>query len=121
MRVALAAARRGPRTAARAVRAISAGCVARSSSESERRQADAGEAAGRPLRGVDRRGLRREVEQNGGDVDARHAVDQRVMRLLDQSDMTAVEPLDEPQLPQRAGPVEEPGLDARAQGEELLA
>src|SRR5262249_45396468 len=48
-------------------------------------------------------------------------VDQRVMRLLDDRDVAALEPLDEPQLPQRAGAVERLGLHAFEQREQLRA
>ena len=62
-----------------------------------------------------------EVEQHGRDVDAGDAVDQRVVRLLDHRDVAALEPLDEPQLPERAAPVEQLGLHALEQREQLRA
>ena len=62
----------------------------------------------------------RHVEQQGRDVDAGHAVDERVVRLLDERDVTVFEPLDEPQLPQRPLAVEQVLLHARRERDELL-
>ena len=74
-----------------------------------------------PTRRLEERGVRREVEQHGRDIDAGDAVDERVVRLLDQPDVAALEPLDEPQLPERPRPVEELRLDPRGEREQLLA
>ena len=57
--------------------------------------------------GVEHRRLAREVEEHGRDVDARDAVGERVVRLVDQPDvLAAVDALDEPELPQRVVAVE---------------
>src|SRR5215203_4507491 len=52
------------------------------------------------------RGYRLGVEQDGREVDARDAVDERVVRLGDQCEAVALEPLDQPRLPQRLRAVE---------------
>ena len=49
---------------------------------------------------------RLDVEQDGRDVDAGDAVDERVVGLRDQREALLAQPLDEPQLPERLGPVE---------------
>ena len=86
--------------------------------EQELRRARRGLRA--PL-GDDGRGvLGLEVEQQRRDVDARHTVDQRVVRLLQQRDVAAFDAFDQPDLPQRAVAVEQPFLDARGQRDELL-
>ena len=103
------------------MRAISAGSVVRSYSVSTSRRPGLGGGLDDPARRLEERGVRGEVEQDGRDVDAGHPVDERVVRLLDQPDVAAFEPLDEPQLPQRPGPVEELRLDPRGERQELLA
>jgi hypothetical protein len=47
-----------------------------------------------------------DVEQQRGDVDARHAVGQRVVDLRDEREAPALDAVDEVHLPQRARPVE---------------
>ena len=76
----------------------------------------------RPLRRPHRlaRRLRLEVEEDGGDVDARDAVDEGVVALADDREAVAVEALDQPQLPERLGAVELLGEDPRRQVAELL-
>ena len=61
-----------------------------------------------------------EVEEDGGDVDAGDAVDQRVVALADDREAVAVEPLDQPQLPERLGAVELLGEDPRGEVAQLL-
>ena len=48
----------------------------------------------------------RRVEQHGRDVDARDAVDERVVGLRDQREALAGQALDEPDLPQRLGAIQ---------------
>jgi len=65
----------------------------------------------------------RGVEEHRGDVDARDAVDQRVMGLGEQREAAgalAAEALHQPDLPQRLGAVEALGEDAAGQALELL-
>ena len=76
-------------------------------------------AHGSPSCGSGRR-HRLEVEQHGREVDAGDAVDERVVRLGDQREAAVVEPLDEPQLPQRLRAVELLRVDARGQRAQLL-
>jgi hypothetical protein len=59
------------------------------------------------------------VEQDGHEVDPGDAVDQRVVRLRDQGEAPALEPLHEPELPQGLGPVELLGVDAGRQRAQL--
>ena len=54
----------------------------------------------------DRRRIGLRVEQHGDDVDARDAVDERVVGLGQHRPAAALEPLDQPRLPQRLGAVE---------------
>jgi hypothetical protein len=61
-----------------------------------------------------------EIEQHGPEVDARDAVDHRVVRLGQQREAPVGEPLDEPQLPQRLRAVELLGEDARQEVVQLL-
>ena len=68
----------------------------------------------------DRRRVGREVEQHRREVDARDAVDQRVVGLGDQREAVVLEALDQPHLPQRLGAVELLGEDARGQVLQLL-
>ncbi len=78
--------------------------------------------ARRPLRRPHRR-VRRlllEVEEDGGDVDAGDAVDERVVALADDREAVAVEALDQPQLPERLAAVELLGEDPRRQVAQLL-
>ena len=67
-----------------------------------------------------RRRVRAEIEQDGREVDAGDAVDERVVGLEDQREPIALEPLDEPALPQRLGAVELLGGDPRREQEQLL-
>ena len=60
------------------------------------------------------------VEEQRRDVDTRHTVDERVMRLLDERDVAVFEALDEPELPQRAFAVEELFLHACGERDQLL-
>ena len=63
---------------------------------------------------------RRRVEQHGHQIDAGGSVHQRVVRLGDQREAAALEPLHEPRLPQRLGAVQTLGVDARGQRPQLL-
>ena len=74
---------------------------------------------GRPGVG-DRRRVGREVEQDRREVDARDAVDQRVVGLGDQREAVVLEALDQPHLPQRLRAVELLGEDPRGQVLQLL-
>ena len=65
------------------------------------------------------RGLGREVEEHGGEVDAGDAVDQRVVGLGDQREAPALQAVHEPQLPQRLGAVERLGVHARGERAQL--
>ena len=60
------------------------------------------------------------VEQHGREVDARDAVDQRVVRLADQREAISLEPLHQPHLPERLRAVELLGEDAADQQLELV-
>ena len=60
------------------------------------------------------------VEEQRRDVDAGDAVDERVVRLLDQRDVAVFETFDEPDLPQRTFAVEELLLHARRERDQLL-
>ena len=113
-------ARRGPRNIERTERTISAGSVMRSRNVSSR-SCDAFGARFRiPLRHDGRRVLGTHVEQQRRDVDAGDAVDQRVMGLLEERDVAALESLDHPDLPERVITVEESFLHARRQRDELF-
>ena len=59
------------------------------------------------------------VEEDRGDVDSGDAVDQRVVGLADDREAAALEPLDQPQLPERLRAVELLGEDPR--GEDCAA
>ena len=78
--------------------------------------------AGQPGRGGGGRALRLgvEVEEDGGDVDAGDAVDQRVVALADDREAVVAQPLDQPQLPERLAAVELLGEDPRRQVAQLL-
>ena len=67
-----------------------------------------------------RRRHRLEVEQHGREVDAGDAVDERVMGLGDQREAPVLEPLHEPQLPQRLRAVEPLGVDPGGERAQLL-
>ena len=69
---------------------------------------------------VARLGHRLDVEEDGRDVDARDAVDERVVGLGDEGEPLAGQPLDHPQLPQRLRAVELLGEDARGHVAQLL-
>ena len=56
-------------------------------------------------------GDRLDVEEHGGDVDARDPVDQGMVGLRDQGEAALAQALDQPQLPERLGPVELLGED----------
>jgi hypothetical protein len=58
--------------------------------------------------------LGRDVEEHREDVDARHAVDERVVGLRDDREAVVLQAVDEPHLPQRLGAVELLAEDARA-------
>src|SRR5436190_2566369 len=71
--------------------------------------------------GVRRRGrLGRCVEQHGDDVHARDPVDERVMGLGQDGEAATLEPLDQPQLPERLVPVERLGEDTPRERLELV-
>ena len=70
--------------------------------------------------GFDRLGHWLDVEKDGGDVDARDAVDQRVVGLGDDRKALAREPLDEPELPERLCAVELLREDSGGQVAQLL-
>ena len=61
-----------------------------------------------------------EIEQHRGQVDARDPVDERMVGLEDQREAVALEPLDEPVLPQGPRAVELLRGDPRRQLEQLL-
>ena len=109
----------GARSSARAPRAISAGTVERSISASPSSFACPGSGlALHGRRGVTRRrGLGRGVEQDGRDVHAGDAVDERVVGLGDEREAPAGHALHEPDLPQRLGAVQ--ALREQAPGEPL--
>ena len=67
-----------------------------------------------------RRRIALEVEQHRGQVDARDAVDQRVVGLGDDREATVVQALHQPVLPQRLGAVQLLGGDPRGEQEQLL-
>ena len=48
----------------------------------------------------------RRIEQDGRDVHPRDPIHERVVRLGDQGKATILQPLHQPQLPQRLGPVQ---------------
>ena len=76
----------------------------------------------RPLR-WHRRRVRRlllGVEEDGGDVDPGDPVDEGVVALADDREAVPVEPLDQPQLPERLAAVELLGEDPRRQVAQLL-
>ena len=77
---------------------------------------------GGPRLALVRRGLRdrRRVEEDRHQIDARDAVDQRVMGLGDQREATALEPLHEPGLPQRLGAIQPLRVDPRGERTQLL-
>src|SRR5204863_8931374 len=64
------------------------------------------------LGGRDLASLGAQVEQGGQDLVARYAVDHRVVDLREEGDATALEPVDEVELPQRPAAVERAGEDA---------
>jgi hypothetical protein len=61
-----------------------------------------------------------DVEEHGGDVDPRDAVDEGVVALADDRESVVIEPLDQPQLPQRLAAVQLLGEDSRRQVAQLL-
>ena len=67
-----------------------------------------------------RSGTGGQVEQHGGDVHPRHAVHQRVVGLRDQREAVALEPLHQPDLPQRLGAVQALGEDPPGQPAQLV-
>ena len=81
-----------------------------------------GEGARQPaLAGVGRRGgLGRGVEQHRHDVHAGDAVDERVVGLRQHREAVALEPVDQPDLPERLVAVELLGEDASGEVLELL-
>ena len=87
---------------------ISAGTVARSSSASASSCARGRQRPRDPLM-IGRRHrhrVRRGVEQHGRDVDARDAVDERVMGLRQQREAVVGQALHQPQLPQRPAAIQ---------------
>ena len=78
--------------------------------------------AGEPRRRLVGRALRLgvEVEEDGGDVDAGDAVDQRVVALADDREAVVGQALDQPQLPERLRAVELLGEDPRREVAQLL-
>ncbi len=62
----------------------------------------------------------REVEEHRRDVDAAHAVHQRMVGLRDDREAVAFEPLDQVELPQRLGPVQWEGEQAPREVAQLL-
>ena len=70
---------------------------------------------GHPRLAAVARPVGREVEQHAGEVDARDAVDQRVVGLREQGEAAVVQALDEPQLPQRLRAIQ--ALGEHAPGE----
>jgi hypothetical protein len=68
----------------------------------------------------DRHRVGRRVEQHGGDVDARDAVDERVVGLREERKAVLRESLDQPQLPKGPGPVERLGEHPPGQPLELI-
>ena len=77
--------------------------------------------AGRPRRGGARRGgVGLGVEEDRGYVDPGDAVDQAVVGLADDREAVVLEPVDQPQLPQRLGPVEALGEGAGGEVAQLL-
>jgi hypothetical protein len=100
-----------------------AGTVARSTSASASScERDGGGLATHGPRVLVRAGRRLggDVEEHGGDVDARHAVDQGVVGLGDQREAVVVDAVDEPDLPQRAAAVQALGEQPPGQALELL-
>ncbi len=77
-----------------------------------------GRPLGRPHRWMI--GLLLEIEEDRGDVDPGDAVDERVVALADHGEAVTVEPLDQPQLPERLGAVELLGEDPRREVAQLL-
>ena len=79
---------------------------------------------GRALRGpavaLERLGLGADVEQQLTEIDGLHAVDQRLVRLVEQGDVAIGEALDEVDLPQRAAAVERPRHDPGRQLAQLV-
>ena len=71
---------------------------------------------------VGRGGCRRrlEVEQDGRQIDAGDAVDERVVGLEDEREAIVLEPFDQPALPQRLGAIELLGDDPARELEQLL-
>ena len=69
---------------------------------------------------VDRVGVAVEVEQHRGDVHAADAVDQAVVGLVDEREAVGLEPVHEPDLPQRLGAVQALGEDPAGQQAQLL-
>ena len=65
-------------------------------------------------------GHRLEVEEDGADVDAGDAVDHRVVGLGQQGEAVALQPLHQPELPERLGAVELLREDARGEPLQLL-
>ena len=113
---------RGPRSTARKPRTISFGLVRRSRSASPSSFRSVG--SGRASQGGGEPGLALrlgvEVEEDGGDVDAGDAVDQRVVALADDREAAVAQALDQPQLPERLAAVELLGEDPRRQVAQLL-
>ena len=68
---------------------------------------------------LDRGRLAGEIEEHSCEVDARDAVDQRVMGFGDQCEAVVLEALDQPHLPQRLGAVELLGEDPCGQALQL--
>ena len=104
--------------AARAPRTISAGTVVRSISASPSSFGWPGQRlrAPWPVDGArSGAGSRRGVEQDGGDVHAGDAVDERVVGLGDQREAPAGHALHEPDLPQRLGAIQALGEEPPGQ------
>ena len=62
----------------------------------------------------------RQVEDRDDELLARRAVDRRVVHLAERGDVAALEPVDQPDLPQRAGAVERDGDEMAGQLAQLL-
>lgn len=66
------------------------------------------------------RGRSVEVKEDGGDVDAGNAVDERVVGLVDQGEAARLEALDKPYLPQGLGAIEALGEDPGGEAAQLI-